>query len=432
MYGVIVFYTQEVSISSVTLSTVNGTKAFFLICALMLFSFAHASTLNVGVIHDNVGERENFAIIKEAFETAHPEIKLNISGYHSNTYKTLVKTWLETQTGPDVLYWYGSERLKHFARTHSLESLQDIWEQNGSDGFFSSETKAMLSVDDVPYAVPISYYPWTFFYNADVFEQLGLSPPQTWEAFLNTCERLKQANIIPINIGYKAAWPLGAWFDYLNVRLNGAAFHRQLLQGSISFTHEKVRDVFVKWKYLIDQGYFLKDGMSFDWHQPMPLMYRGLTGMTLAGQFLSPRIPAQIRHRIKMFSFPVISSASGNAVIAPSDVFMLRKGSTQQEAAKAFLIYLTTHAVQVAYNEQAGGYSPRNDVLINKNYFVETGQRILREADTLVPFFDRLAPEAFSTPAMAVMSAFMQQPDIDIALDKLETLRRKHLVLDEH
>lgn len=170
MYGVIVFYTQEVSISSVTLSTVSGTKAYFLICALMLFSFAHASTLNVGVIHDNVGERENFAIIKEAFETAHPEIKLNISGYFSNTYKTLVKTWLETQTGPDVLYWYGSERLKHFARTHSLENLQDVWEQNGSDVFFSSETKAMLSVDDVPYAVPISYYPWTFFYNAEVFE----------------------------------------------------------------------------------------------------------------------------------------------------------------------------------------------------------------------------------------------------------------------
>ena len=93
--------------------------------------------------------------------------------------------------------------------------------------------------------------------------------------------------------------------------------------------------------------------------------------------------------------------------------------------------YLTTHAVQVAYNEHAGGYSPRNDVLNNKNYFVETGQRILRESDTLVPFFDRLAPEAFSTPAMAVMSAFMQQPDIDIALEKFETLRRKHLMVDE-
>lgn len=91
MYGVIVFYTQEVSISSVTLSTVSGTKAFFLICALMLFSFAHASTLNVGVIHDNVGERENFAIIKEAFETAHPEIKLNISGYYSNTLLALTR-----------------------------------------------------------------------------------------------------------------------------------------------------------------------------------------------------------------------------------------------------------------------------------------------------------------------------------------------------
>jgi multiple sugar transport system substrate-binding protein len=431
MYGVIVFFTQEVSISGVILSTVSGTKAFFLTCVLMLFSFAHASTLRIGVIHDNVGERENFAIIKKAFESTHPNITLDISGYYSDTYKGLVKTWLETQTGPDVLYWYGSERLKHFARNQSLESLQDVWEQNGADGFFSPEIKTILSVDDVPYAMPISYYPWTFFYNADVFKRLGLSPPQTWDAFLDTCERLKQANIIPINIGYKSAWPLGAWFDYLNVRLNGAAFHRQLLRGNISFKHEKVRDVLVKWKYLIDQGYFLKDGVSFDWHQPMPLMYRGLTGMTLAGQFLSPRIPQQVQHSIKMFPFPILTGATENVVIAPSDVFVLRKGSTQKEAAKAFLTYLTTHAVQVAYNEHAGGYSPRNDVLNNKNYFVETGQRILRESDTLVPFFDRLAPEAFSTPAMAVMSAFMQQPDIDIALEKFETLRRKHLMVDE-
>ena len=424
-------YTHNVGSLGVIMSPESIIKAFFLTSALVVISFAHASTLRVGVIHDNVGERENFAVIKDTFEAAYPTIKLEINGYHTNTYKTLVKTWLETQTGPDVLYWYGSERLKHFARTDWIESLQDVLEQNGSDGFFSPQTKAMLSVNDVPYAVPISYYPWTFFYNADVFEQLSLSPPQTWSAFLETCERLKQANITPINIGYKASWPLGAWFDYLNVRINGAAFHHRLLQGKISFKHEKVRDVLVKWKYLVDQGYFLKEGASLDWHEPMPLMYRGVTGMTLAGQFLSPRIPLQVRHKIKMFSFPVLTVTSDNAVIAPSDVFMLRKGSVQQKAAKTFLTYLTTHAVQTAYNEQAGGYSPRNDTLNNKNYFIETGQRILQEAGTLVPFFDRLAPEAFATPALAIMSAFMKQPDIDITLEKFETLRRKHLIVNE-
>ena len=173
MYGVIVFYTQEVSISGVILSTVSGTKAFFLTCVLMLFSFAHASTLRIGVIHDNVGERENFAIIKKAFESIHPNITLDISGYYSDTYKGLVKTWLETQTGPDVLYWYGSERLKHFARNQSLESLQDVWEQNGADGFFSPEIKTILSVDDVPYAMPISYYPGLFSTTPTYLNDLG-------------------------------------------------------------------------------------------------------------------------------------------------------------------------------------------------------------------------------------------------------------------
>ncbi len=42
----------------------------------------------------------------------------------------------------------------------------------------------------------------------------------------------------------RTAWVASAWFDYFDIRLNGADFHRALLQGKHSFTDPKVVDIF--------------------------------------------------------------------------------------------------------------------------------------------------------------------------------------------
>ena len=74
------------------------------------------------------------------------------------------------------------------------------------------------------YALPYSYYHWGLFYSRSTLQKVGLQPPVNWSELLQSCKILRQHGITPLVLGAKEYWPALAWFDYLNLRLNGLAF----------------------------------------------------------------------------------------------------------------------------------------------------------------------------------------------------------------
>jgi len=48
--------------------------------------------------------------------------------------------------------------------------------------------------------VPLDFIEIAFYYNADLFARLGLSPPGVWEEMLRHAERIRQAGIIPFAV----------------------------------------------------------------------------------------------------------------------------------------------------------------------------------------------------------------------------------------
>ena len=90
--------------------------------------------------------------------------------------------------------------------------------------------------------VPTNYYWWGFFYRKSTFAKWGVQEPKTWNDFLALCETLKSKGIPPIGIGLgDTPWMASAWFDYLDLRINGAPFHRELLAGKHRFDDPRSR-----------------------------------------------------------------------------------------------------------------------------------------------------------------------------------------------
>ena len=59
------------------------------------------------------------------------------------------------------------------------------------------------------------------FYCKSNFAKWGVQPPKTWAEFMTLCQTLKGKGI-PIGIGLgDTPWVASAWFDYLNIRING-------------------------------------------------------------------------------------------------------------------------------------------------------------------------------------------------------------------
>jgi multiple sugar transport system substrate-binding protein len=80
-------------------------------------------------------------------------------------------------------------------------------------------------------------------------------------------------------------WVASAWFDYLDIRINGAQFHRDLLAGKHSFTDPRVREIFTRWRTALP--YFDRQSTAIPFQDATTSLLQGRTAMMLIGTFFA-------------------------------------------------------------------------------------------------------------------------------------------------
>ena len=221
-----------------------------------------------------------------------------------------------------------------------------------------SSTRSSSTFDDNQYAVPWSYNQWGVYYRKDLFEKYGIAVPTTWDEFLKACATLKSNGITPITIGTKHYWTAAGWFDYLNFRINGMDFHRELLAGNASYTDQRVKDVFVKWRELLDPGYFIENHTSYSFNEAIPALLQGKAAMYLAGNFITANIPAEDLANFDYFQFPTINPSLPKFEDAPTDIVAIPKGAKNKADAKKFMAFVARADVQSKLNNAIGSLPP--------------------------------------------------------------------------
>lgn len=410
--------------------TSNTQYCFYIFCSLFLLSlnfYASAQTISVGILTNSGDQRTFYTSFARQFEEENPNITIQLEFKSDAEYKELLPNWLSSGNGPDLINWQGGERLFQYVRKDQVANLNDFWQSHNLKQSFSSGSISAVSFQNNPYAIPISYYQWGFYYRQSVFSALNLTPPTNWDEFLRVCDVLKQNGIAPITIGAKYKWPAAAWFDYLNLRVNGLAFHQQLLQGKIAFTDNRVRNVLTNWKQLLDNEYFVTQLNKWKWDEAMPFLYHKMAGMTLMGNFFTGTLPKTIKEDFKFFRFPLINNDVEVFEEAPLDIFMLPKHAENNAAAKKFLLALTTTQFQEPFAEKMGMISPNLNSAESEDYFIRSGSEALNQAQGLSQFFDRDTNEQMASAAMRVFVEFMNDKNIKKALAALESARNTHL-----
>lgn len=402
-------------------------KTFSRICLIYLLVAAHtvyAQKVTVGVLSTSGAQRSVYSSIAREFEEKHPGVEVEILFRSDAEYKEQIIQWFESGSGPDVLNWQGGERLYEHVRQGRVASLSAFWQQHGLHQKFSVAAKGAVSLNDEIYAVPISYYQWGFYYRQSLFDQLGLVPPTDWPSFLAVCEALKAQGITPITIGAQYKWPTAAWFDYLNLRINGLDYHQSLLKGELPFTDKGVRQVFEHWKELLDNGYFVDRYNGWNWQQAMPFMYHKLAGMTLIGNFFAGTLPEFLKEDFRFFPFPRIKQNVAMYEEAPLDLFMIPSYASDNSAARTFLLYLASKEFQQEFNQKVGMIPPNTNSALSDDYFIQQGTQILNRAEGVSQFFDRDTNGKMAAAATEIFTTFMDDKDVQSALNALESARQ--------
>jgi multiple sugar transport system substrate-binding protein len=217
--------------------------SFGVVLTTLFTSFVSlAGTLVINNNQSDPRAKEVMYAFIDAFDKAHPEVTVVVNDFDHEEYKVAIRNFLQADA-PDIAVWFAGNRMKFFVDQGLFEDVSDVWESAGLNDSMAA-SKGSLTVDGKQYGVPYAYYQWGVYYRKDIFDKLGLNEPRDFEEFKWVCAMLKKNGYTPITIGTKYLWTAAAWFDYMNMRINGYNFHMDLMAGNASYEDPRLDDVF--------------------------------------------------------------------------------------------------------------------------------------------------------------------------------------------
>jgi multiple sugar transport system substrate-binding protein len=298
-----------------------------------------------------------------------------------------------------------------------------MWKKGNWEKYFSNAAARSVLVNNATFALPINYYQWGFYYlPSQLIKQNETF--SNWNNFIDTCVVLDKQGHNLVTIGSKSTWSVAAWFDYLNLRINGIDFHHEVTQGRISFNDPKITKLFTYWQQAIDANCFTPKRSKLTWKQSLPELYHRKAYSTLMGNFFTLSLPEKIQKELKFTAFPTIDESIPRYEEAPMDVIVASINAKDNPAVFTFLDYLVTSDALSDLNIKINKIDPFEHSTTPSDPFLHAGVDLLRSAEDISQFFDRDAPPNFSVPAMKVFTNYLNG-DINInqAQSKLEALR---------
>jgi multiple sugar transport system substrate-binding protein len=386
---------------------------------------ADAATLNVNVSARG-NQRSTWQDAFDQFKKANPDVDLKVTYITEEAYKVQMGGWLATDP-PDVVSWHDGERMAYYAQRGLLEDLSPDWSKNGWSQQYAS-VKEASTYKGKQYAAPLGYDAYGFFYRKDLFEKAGIkSEPKTWDEFLEANKKLKAIGVAPIAVAARDSWTLAAWFDYLNLRINGNAFHQQLMAGEIPYTDPRVKKVYTTWKTLIDDHYFIDNALSYDLDSIAPFLVNGKAGMMLMGTFFSASIPPSLKEQTGFFRFPVIDANVPMAEDGPVNVLLIPAKAKNKADARKLLAFMEQPKINAELAKGWGQLPSNSQSAEPEDAISKVGfQTLANTKGGIAQFYDRDMQKEMADEGMKAMQQFYSDPSqLDAILARLEATRKR-------
>lgn len=343
-------------------------------------------------------------------------IRVEHSTVGHEDFKQAIRTYLTSDNPPDVLTWFAGNRARFFIDRGLIMDISDVWEEQGWNESYPRGLQALSTVDDKQYFVPTNYYWWAVYYRPSMYEEAGItSVPETWDELLATCDALNDAGYIPFTIGTKFRWTTAAWFDYLNMRINGPEFHIDLMLGKESYADPRVVEVFEHWKQLLDRNCFIDNAAAYSWQEALDFMIQGDAATYLMGAFITDSYPDELEDDLDFFRFPIINPDVPIGEDAPTDGYFAAANAANPELAKEMLAYIGGAENQRMMFEMTGRLAANGDV--DKSIYDEVTQKgiaLIEGADYVAQFYDRDTTPEMADRGMNVFMSFWGNPGQDL------------------
>jgi multiple sugar transport system substrate-binding protein len=225
------------------------------------------------------------------------------------------------------------------------------------------------------------------------------------------------------------AWVASGWFDYLNLRVNGAEFHRDLLAGKHPFDGPEVKKVMEYYKQLLP--FFDPKGRSYSWQDAVTPLASKKAGMYLIGAFVTSAVPADVVDDLDFFRVPIIDPNVPVAEEAPTDGFFASAKSRNSAGAKDLLNYLASADEQQQFIKLSKSSNLPTSQKVDTSTFsplVQKGIKHLNDTKQITQFFNRDSSDELQTTADTALTKFLDKPqDVNTILTAWQASAKKVL-----
>lgn len=348
----------------------------------------------------------------ERFEERAPGIEID-----RQTLGRDVSAYLLDASPPDVMLLWSGYTLRAAGEQGLLADLTEIWRENGFAEAYGERFRELSRFEGTPRFLPGGFSWAGIYYNKELFARYGIDPPATWEEFLLICDALLANGETPLSVAGQNPFISLHWFDYLNLRLNGPAFHRDLVSGRVSYHDERVATVLETWLSLLERGYFtetpgqtseigsLNALVRTDSENPLT---REKAVMALVPHYSVGQLPPVFASELDFFQFPQMDPDVPLSEITVVIGYAIPDGALQRPEADIFVAYLGSAEAQglqmgrIAEEATNVGYVPVHGDVEGELVpaAARKGGEMVRAADELhAPFFlavpDSMQPGLF-------------------------------------
>ncbi|MDA3812512.1 MAG: extracellular solute-binding protein [Spirochaetaceae bacterium] len=146
--------------------------------------------------------------IDDLIMSKNPGIKINHIAQANDNYYQLIRAAVQAGQGPDIVMFHGGVQAYEFdPYTIEMDSYIAPWRSEISEfswAFCSEDGKAGNPV----HMAPLTTQGFGIYYNKELFVKAGLDPnkaPSDYDSFMDACEKLKNAGIVPVTAGLQGA-----------------------------------------------------------------------------------------------------------------------------------------------------------------------------------------------------------------------------------
>jgi raffinose/stachyose/melibiose transport system substrate-binding protein len=293
-----------------------------------------------------------------AFEAANPGIKVNFSPSAPTEYNAVLNSKLDAGSAGDIITCRPFDASLALFEAGHLADLDDMDAMNN----FSDVAKSAWQTDDgsASFCVPMASVIHGFIYNADAFEELGISVPTTEAEFFAALETIKEdGSYIPMAMGTSDQWE-AATMGYNNIGPNywkGEEGRRALIAGEQKLTDEAW---VAPYATLARWGAYLGDGYEAQTYPDSQNLFTlGRAAIYPAGSWEISGFNAQADFEMGAFKPPVQNAGDTCYISDHTDIGIgMNAATANPEAARTFLAWVGSPEFASIFGNALPGFFP--------------------------------------------------------------------------